>query len=57
MAAAWGSPHGGTSPGTALQILTSKRQRTDNLIVITDGEENRPPAFREPNIGRRSTGT
>jgi hypothetical protein len=38
---------GGTSCGVALDYMTRKRQYVEQLIVVTDEEENTPPLFVE----------
>jgi len=43
--AKWGTPRGGTNPSAALDILIQRKQKVDNLLVITDGEQNRGPPF------------
>lgn len=45
--ASWGSPQGGTNPSAALDLLLSSKERCDNLIVITDGQQNQGRPFAQ----------
>ncbi len=51
--AQWGV-RGGTSPGNALNLLTNRSGRYDNIIVITDGQENTGTPFAHALMQYRS---
>jgi hypothetical protein len=40
-------PVGGTSCGVAIQRMRRKKQRVEQIIMVTDEDENTPPLFRD----------